>query len=171
MRQNQKQNRTRGRGRRPGGQHQPHFNRNTTFESNGPEGRLRGNAQQLYDKYTALAHDANAAGERVSAEAFSQFADHYYRVNQSIVQAAEQRRANDPRQQENRSGNGRTAEAASEEAGANQKAEKADSEKADTVSSPAETQPAEAEKSEDGKTQAAEAKPAEDDSAPANAVA
>ena len=171
MRQNQKQNRTRGRGRRPGGQHQPHFNRNTTFESNGPEGRLRGNAQQLYDKYTALAHDANAAGERVSAEAFSQFADHYYRVNQSIVQAAEQRRANDPRQQENRSGNGRTAEAASDEAGANQQAEKADSEKADTVSSPAETQPAEAEKSEDGKTQAAEAKPAEDDSAPANAVA
>lgn len=97
MRQNQKSNRPRGRGRRPGGQNQPHINRNTTFDSNGPEGRLRGNAQQLFDKYTALAHDANAAGERVSAEAFSQFADHYYRVSQSIIQAAEQRRANEPR--------------------------------------------------------------------------
>ena len=171
MRQNQKQNRTRGRGRRPGNQHQPHFNRNTTFESNGPEGRLRGNAQQLYDKYTALAHDANAAGERVSAEAFSQFADHYYRVNQSIVQAAEQRRANDPRQQENRSGNGRSAEPASDEAGANQQAEKTDSEQADSAASPQASEAAATEKTESGKTQAAEAKPADDDSAPANAVA
>ena len=91
MRQNQSQNqkRSRGRGRR-NNNHGQSFNRNTTFESNGPEGRLRGNAQQLFEKYTALAHDANAAGERVSAEAFSQFADHYYRIHQSILQAAEQ---------------------------------------------------------------------------------
>ena len=171
MRQNQKQNRTRGRGRRPGGQHQPHFNRNTTFESNGPEGRLRGNAQQLYDKYTALAHDANAAGERVSAEAFSQFADHYYRVNQSIVQAAEQRRANDPRQQDSRSGNGRAGEAASQEAEETQQAEKADTEKADTASGPAEPEAAAAEKTESDKAQADEAKTDEEESAPANAVA
>ena len=171
MRQNQKQNRTRGRGRRPGSQHQPHFNRNTTFESNGPEGRLRGNAQQLYDKYIALAHDANAAGERVSAEAFSQFADHYYRVNQSIVQAAEQRRANDPRQQESRSGNGRAAEGGGEDAEDNQQAEKADSEKPSPAASSAEPDASPAEKSEEDSTNAPEAEKSDSESAPADAVA
>ena len=105
MRHNQGQNskRSRGRGRRNGGHNQVNFNRNTTFDSNGPEGRLRGNAQQLFEKYTALAHDANAAGERISAEAFAQFADHYYRIHQSIVQAAEQqRKAHDERHQSRR---------------------------------------------------------------------
>jgi hypothetical protein len=94
MRHNQGQNskRARGRGRRNGSHNQTNFNRNTTFESNGPEGRLRGNAQQLFEKYTALAHDANSAGERISAEAFTQFADHYYRIHQTILQASEQQR-------------------------------------------------------------------------------
>ena len=67
MRHNQGQNqkRSRGRGRRNSNHGQTNFNRNTTFDSNGPEGRLRGNALQLFEKYTALAHDANAAGERI----------------------------------------------------------------------------------------------------------
>ena len=119
MRHNQGQNskRARGRGRRSGGHnHQVNFNRNTTFDSNGPEGRLRGNAQQLFEKYTALAHDANAAGERISAEAFTQFADHYYRIHQSILQNAEQqRKAHDERQQSRR----RDQNGASENAGEN----------------------------------------------------
>jgi uncharacterized protein with von Willebrand factor type A (vWA) domain len=127
MRHNQGQNskRARGRGRRSGGHnHQVNFNRNTTFDSNGPEGRLRGNAQQLFEKYTALAHDANAAGERISAEAFTQFADHYYRINQSILQTAEQqRKAHDERQQSRRRDqNGATenpSESASENTGDN----------------------------------------------------
>lgn len=94
MRHNQGQNqkRSRGRGRRNNNHGQANYNRNTNFESNGPSGRLRGNAMQLFEKYTALAHDANAAGERISAEALAQFADHYYRINQSIIQAAEQQR-------------------------------------------------------------------------------
>ena len=104
MRQNQAQNqkRSRGRGRRNGNYGQTHFNRNTTFESNGPEGRLRGNAQQLYEKYTALANDANSAGERISAEACSQFADHYYRINQTIALAAEQQRRTQEEQRASR---------------------------------------------------------------------
>ncbi len=89
---NQNGKRSRGRARRPNGFNQPNVNRNTTFESNGPEGKLRGNAQQLYEKYTALAHDANSSSERISAEAFSQFADHYYRVHQTILAAMEQKR-------------------------------------------------------------------------------
>ena len=93
MRQNQNNKRGRGRGRRGNHVGQQNFNRNTTFESNGPEGRLRGNAQQLFEKYTALAQDAQASGERVSFEAFSQFADHYYRIHQTIIAASEQRRS------------------------------------------------------------------------------
>ena len=89
---NQNGKRSRGRGRRPSGFNQPNVNRNTTFESNGPEGKLRGNAQQLYEKYTALAQDANSSSERISAEAFSQFADHYYRVHQTILACIEQKR-------------------------------------------------------------------------------
>ena len=96
MRQNQSQNqkRSRGRGRRNNNHTINHSNlsRNSTIESNGPDGRVRGNAQQLFEKYTALAIDANAASERVSAEAFSQFADHYYRLNQTIIQNAEQQK-------------------------------------------------------------------------------
>ena len=105
MRHNQGQNqkRSRGRGRRNSNHGQTNFNRNTTFDSNGPDGRLRGNALQLYEKYTALAHDANAAGERISAEALAQFADHYYRIHQTILQAADQHRRNqEERQQQNR---------------------------------------------------------------------
>ena len=70
-------------------------NRNTSYESNGPDVKLRGNAQQLYEKYTALAHDASSSGERISAEAYSQFADHYFRLHQAAVSAAEARRQND----------------------------------------------------------------------------
>ena len=120
MRQNQAQNqkRSRGRGRRTGGYGQTNINRNTTFESNGPEGRLRGNAQQLYEKYTALANDANTAGERISAEACSQFADHYYRINQTIVMAAEQQRRTQDEQRPSRRPVHESAEDASDDSSA-----------------------------------------------------
>lgn len=105
MRQNQNAKRSRGRGRRSNNSGQHSFNRNTTFESNGPEGRLRGNAQQLFEKYTSLANDAQSSGERVLFEANSQFADHYYRIQQSILANAEQRRQNDERGQNKRGQN------------------------------------------------------------------
>ena len=94
MRQPQNAKRGRGRGRRGNGNAQPNVpNRNTSYESNGPDVKLRGNAQQLNEKYLALAHDAAAAGERITAEAFTQFADHYFRLHQAAVDAAEERRA------------------------------------------------------------------------------
>ena len=94
MRQPQNAKRGRGRGRRGNGSSQPHVpNRNTSYESNGPDVKLRGNAQQLNEKYLALAHDAAAAGERITAEAYTQFADHYFRLHQAAVDAAEERRA------------------------------------------------------------------------------
>jgi hypothetical protein len=93
MRQPQNAKRGRGRGRRGNGSAQPNVpNRNTSYESNGPEVKLRGNAQQLNEKYQALAHDAAAAGERITAEAYTQFADHYYRLHQAAIDAAEERK-------------------------------------------------------------------------------
>ena len=94
MRQPQNAKRGRGRGRRGNGNnHHNHVpNRNTSYESNGPDVKLRGNAQQLYEKYMAHAHDAASAGERISAEAYTQFADHYFRLHQAAVGVAETKR-------------------------------------------------------------------------------
>ena len=43
--------------------------------------RIRGTASQIYDKYCALAHDANASGDRIAAENYLQHAEHYYRIH------------------------------------------------------------------------------------------
>jgi len=89
MRQPGKNNRQRGRGRRNGhGQ----INRNTTLDSNGPDVRLRGNALQLHEKYVSLGNDASAAGERIAAEAYFQYADHYFRIHSAIIASSEERR-------------------------------------------------------------------------------
>ena len=98
MRQPQNAKRGRGRGRRGSGNNNHHNhvpNRNTSYESNGPDVKLRGNAQQLHEKYMGLAHDAASAGERISAEAYTQFADHYFRLHQAAVGFAETKRQHD----------------------------------------------------------------------------
>jgi hypothetical protein len=94
MRQPQNAKRGRGRGRRgnTSGNYNHVPNRNTSYESNGPDVKLRGNAQQLHEKYMALAHDAATSGERISAEAYTQFADHYFRLHQAAVGVAETKR-------------------------------------------------------------------------------
>jgi hypothetical protein len=99
MRQPQNVKRGRGRGRRGNGNGNNHHNhvpnRNTSYESNGPDVKLRGNAQQLHEKYMALAHDAATSGERISAEAYTQFSDHYFRLHQAAVGVAETKRQQD----------------------------------------------------------------------------
>ncbi|MEM7224157.1 MAG: DUF4167 domain-containing protein [Pseudomonadota bacterium] len=50
------------------------------YDSHGPDVRIRGNAPQVYEKYLALARDATAAGNRVGAESYFQFAEHYFRI-------------------------------------------------------------------------------------------
>mgnify|MGYP000048452825 CR=1 FL=1 len=87
--QNAKRGRSRGRRGNNNGGHNHVPNRNTSYESNGPDVKLRGNAQQLHEKYLALAHDAATSGERISAEAYTQFADHYFRLHQAAVGVAE----------------------------------------------------------------------------------
>jgi len=69
--------RSRGRGRRP---QNNNINPNRTFDSAGPEIKIRGSASQVYEKYLQLARDANSAGDRVAAENFLQHAEHYWRI-------------------------------------------------------------------------------------------
>ena len=66
------------------------LNRNHVFDSNGPDVRVRGTAQQLFEKYLQLGRDATSGGDRVTAEAFFQHAEHYFRILNMMNQAAQQ---------------------------------------------------------------------------------
>ena len=81
---NNNKNRNRNRNRRPntgssGGQ-AGGSGANRVYDSNGPDVKLRGTAQTIAEKYMQLARDANSSGDRVAAESYYQFGDHYYRV-------------------------------------------------------------------------------------------
>ncbi len=66
---------------RPRGNGKRHpSSKNYPVESNGPDVKIRGTAQQVFEKYLALARDAATSGNRVAAEGFYQHADHYYRL-------------------------------------------------------------------------------------------
>jgi hypothetical protein len=112
MRQNSGNRRSgRGRGRRQHGGNQ----RNHTFDSAGPDVRVRGTAAQVYEKYQALAREASTGGDKVTAESYWQFAEHYYRIMNANAPSRddddEETRDNESRQDGNRqrkasSGNG-----------------------------------------------------------------
>ncbi len=51
-----------------------------TFDSNGPNVKIRGNAYQVFERYVALAREAAASGDRIAAENFYQHAEHYFRI-------------------------------------------------------------------------------------------
>lgn len=51
-----------------------------TYESNGPDVKIRGSAQQIAEKYATLARDAQSSGDRVMAENYLQHAEHYNRI-------------------------------------------------------------------------------------------
>lgn len=69
--------RSRGRGRRQGN------SSNRNYESNGPDLKVRGNAQSIFEKYQSLAQDALSSGELITAENYLQHAEHYYRIVQA----------------------------------------------------------------------------------------
>ena len=75
------------------------LNRNHVFDSNGPEIRIRGTAQQLFEKYLQLGRDATSSGDRVTAEAFFQHAEHYFRILNAMNQAQQQGQPNGQGQQ------------------------------------------------------------------------
>lgn len=51
-----------------------------SYESNGPDVKIRGTALHIAEKYVALARDAQSSGDRVAAENYLQHAEHYYRI-------------------------------------------------------------------------------------------
>ena len=55
----------------------PNFKRNNNFTS---KGRSKGNITQQYNKYLKLAKDTFSSGDRIQAEYYYQFTDHYYRL-------------------------------------------------------------------------------------------
>jgi hypothetical protein len=75
------------------------MNRNHVFDSSGPDMRLRGTAQQLFEKYLQLGRDATGSGDRVMAESYFQHAEHYFRILNAMAQAAQQ---GQPQQQQGR---------------------------------------------------------------------
>jgi Domain of unknown function (DUF4167) len=57
------------------------------YESNGPDVKVRGNAQHIAEKYQQLARDSQSSGDRVMAENYLQHAEHYFRL---VLAAQEQ---------------------------------------------------------------------------------
>lgn len=63
------------------------LNRNHVFDSSGPDLRVRGTAQQLFERYLQLGRDATSGGDRVMAESYFQHAEHYFRILNAMTQA------------------------------------------------------------------------------------
>jgi hypothetical protein len=74
VRQGQQNRRGRGRNRKS----QNPLSR--SFESNGPEMKIRGTPAHIAEKYLALARDAQSSGDPVLAENYLQHAEHYIRI-------------------------------------------------------------------------------------------
>jgi hypothetical protein len=89
-----------------------------SYESNGPDVKVRGTAPHVAEKYMTLARDALSAGDTVSAESYLQHAEHYNR----IVAAAQQAQFQQAQQAQQRDGSdgGRDDERASSGSGSDQ---------------------------------------------------
>ncbi|SDB61981.1 protein of unknown function [Belnapia rosea] len=72
------------------------MSRNHVFDSNGPDMRLRGTAQQLFEKYLQLGRDATGSGDRVMAESYFQHAEHYFRILNAMNQVQQQQGGQQP---------------------------------------------------------------------------
>jgi len=72
--QNNKRMRGRGGGRKTSNPLQ------RSYESNGPDVKIRGNALHVAEKYVQLARDASSSGDRVAEQSYLQHAEHYYRI-------------------------------------------------------------------------------------------
>jgi hypothetical protein len=61
-----------------------------TYESNGPDVKIRGTAHHIGEKYLQLARDAQSSGDPVMAESYLQHAEHYFRIIAAAQQAQQQ---------------------------------------------------------------------------------
>lgn len=90
MRQGQQHRRGRSRHNNNGGNTSNNNNSNNnrkgqnpltrSFESNGPDVKVRGTPAHIAEKYVSLARDAQSAGDPVLAENYLQHAEHYNRI-------------------------------------------------------------------------------------------
>ncbi|WP_394691755.1 DUF4167 domain-containing protein [Hoeflea sp.] len=74
-----------------------------TYDSSGPDVKVRGTAQHVAEKYMNLARDAQSSGDRVMAENYLQHAEHYNRIimtAQAQLQERMQRDDNQPQSRE-----------------------------------------------------------------------
>ncbi len=90
MRKNNGRRRHRGQNRR----NFNNLNKNTVIESFGPISQIRGNVQQLNEKYNSLGNDAASNDDKVLSETYYQFADHYHRLLREIEIANESKNLN-----------------------------------------------------------------------------
>jgi hypothetical protein len=87
---------------RPRGPH-----RQQTFDSSGPGVKIRGNAYQVFERYIALAREAQSSGDRITAENLYQHAEHYFRVmNANGEQYGQHRSTMTPADNEQMQGDG-----------------------------------------------------------------
>ena len=93
MRKNNGRRRHRGQNRR----NFNNLNKNTVIESFGPISQIRGNVQQLNEKYNNLGNDAASNDDKVLSETYFQFADNYYRLLKEIDISNENKDLNDPK--------------------------------------------------------------------------
>ncbi len=138
MRPGQKNNRGRGRNNN---NRKPSNPLSRSYDSTGPDVKVRGNAQTVAEKYMALARDAQSSGDRVMAENYLQHAEHYNRIvaqGQAQIQERQQRdeaarEQQEREQQEKAAEAGENAEEAVEASDAN--AEDADNDASDATQS------------------------------------
>lgn len=97
----------RGRGRNNNNQNNNNQNNNIrkgsnpltrTYDSSGPDVKIRGTAQHIAEKYAQLARDAQGSGDRVMAENYLQHAEHYNRIIASAQAQMQERFHREERQ-------------------------------------------------------------------------
>ena len=105
MRPGQQKQRSRGRSNNSGSNHNNNNNQRKgqnpltrTYDSSGPDVKIRGTAQHIAEKYMALARDATSAGDRVMAENYLQHAEHYNRIIAAAQAMYQERFQRDDRQ-------------------------------------------------------------------------
>ena len=87
-----------------------------SYESNGPDVKVRGTAMHVAEKYMTLARDALSSGDTVGAEAYFQHAEHYNRIVMAAQAQFQQERQQqfrdgfDDGEEDDRSMNGRGPE-------------------------------------------------------------
>lgn len=114
MRPGQQNKRGRGRGNNNnnnngggGNNNNNNFNRKggnpltRTYDSSGPDVKIRGTAQHIAEKYAQLARDAQSSGDRVIAENYLQHAEHYNRIIAAAQAQMQERFQRDDRQDYN----------------------------------------------------------------------